>query len=68
MSVFYCEDCDNMIDSDFVECHEVDENLICEPCHNNYLDEQDILKMIAEYEQGEKQSGLATMREEALCL
>ena len=57
MSVFYCEDCDNQIDSDFVECHEVDENLICEPCHNNYLDEQDILKMIAEYEHSKQLQG-----------
>jgi len=32
MSVFYCEGCDKLIDSDFIECEEVDDKLVCVDC------------------------------------
>lgn len=33
MSVFYCNHCDKLIDSDFVECIEVDDELVCIDCY-----------------------------------
>ena len=55
MSVFHCEGCEKNIDSDFIECHDVDDGLICDDC---FMKEVDILMMIAEYEHTKKLEGV----------
>jgi len=32
MSIFFCQECQQLIDSDFIECHEVDNELMCDTC------------------------------------
>jgi hypothetical protein len=39
VSVFYCHHCDKLIDSDYVECEEFEEELVCIDCYNELVGE-----------------------------
>lgn len=40
MSVFHCHPCDKNIDSDYIECHEWADDLICDDCYQAKFEKQ----------------------------
>ena len=52
MSMFFCNPCQQLIDSDHVECHEDDEHgLICSDCYDNISTERFVNWMIKSEQQ-----------------
>ena len=56
MSIIYCLSCDNDIDTDFQECHEHNDELICNSCYENleFMNSESILELIKEHEHAKK--------------
>ena len=66
MSIIYCQGCDNSVDTDFQECHEHEDELICNSCYENleFINSDDIVNMINshKYELEAKQTALSETR------